>query len=298
MPTEPAVEKPDPPNADPIRPSSVAANISNEQYAAFQDFLEESAGIVLGENKHYLVTSRLSRVMQDNKLASYNDLLARVAKDPRFRELVIDAMTTNETSWFRDTHPFDILKAHVLPVLAKKNGGPIRIWSSACSTGQEPYSLSICIQEFMTSSPGMLRREVEIVATDISPSSIDEAKTGVYDDISMARGLSQDRRNRFFQKRDDQWEVRKDVKARVTFRHLNLLQGFSSLGKFDLILCRNVLIYFSTGLKSNVLQRMVDTLVPGGFLILGGTETMSNYSDAFQMIRLPNGVIYQLKSRE
>lgn len=252
---------------------------------------------MLGENKHYLVTSRLSRVISDNKLASFNELLARVAKDSRFRELVIDAMTTNETSWFRDTHPFDIIKAHVLPVLAKKTGGPIRIWSSACSTGQEPYSLSMSIQEFMTSNPGMLRQEIEIVATDISPSSLDEAKAGIYDEISIGRGLSADRRNRFFQKRDQQWEVRKELKARVAFRQMNLLQSYAGLGRFDMILCRNVLIYFSTELKSNVLQRMVDTLSPGGFLILGGTETMSNYSDAFQMLRLPNGVIYQLKSR-
>lgn len=271
--------------------------LSNEEYAAFQQFLEEAAGIMLGENKHYLVTSRLSRVMLDNKLASFNELLARVAKDSRFRELVIDAMTTNETSWFRDTHPFDIIKAHVLPVLAKKTGGSIRIWSSACSTGQEPYSLSMGIQEFMTSNPGMLRQEIEIVATDISPSSLDEAKAGIYDDISIGRGLSADRRNRFFQKREQQWEVRKELKSRITFRQMNLLQSYAGLGRFDMILCRNVLIYFSTELKSNVLQRMVDTLSPGGFLILGGTETMSNYSDAFQMLRLPNGVIYQLKSR-
>ncbi len=275
----------------------MSTTLTSDEYAAFQKFLEESAGIVLGENKHYLVTSRLSRILSDNKLASYTELLARVSRDSRFREIIIDAMTTNETSWFRDGQPFEIIKTHVLPALARKNNGPLRIWSSACSTGQEPYSLSICIQEFLTMNPGLLRQDVEIVATDISPSSIEDAKAGVYDEISIGRGLSGDRKGRYFQKRDGGWEIRKDIKARVTFRNLNLLQSYAVLGRFDLILCRNVLIYFSTELKSNVLQRMVDTLSPGGFLILGGTETMSNYSDAFQMIRLPSGVIYQLKSR-
>lgn len=272
-------------------------NISNDEYLQFQRFLEDAAGIMLGDNKHYLVTSRLGRVMIDHKITSYLDVLKRVAKDSRFRELVIDAMTTNETSWFRDTGPFDVFKGQILPALAKKPNGPIRIWSAACSTGQEPYSLSICIDEYKMTCPGLLKHEVEIIATDISPSSLEDARAGVYDEISIARGLSAERRSRYFRKGNDGWELRPEVKSRVQFRPLNLLQSYAGLGKFDAIFCRNVLIYFSTDLKSSVLQRMVDALQPNGFLMLGGTETMSNYSDAFQMIRSPSGVLYQLKPR-
>jgi chemotaxis protein methyltransferase CheR len=272
-----------------------AQDLTEDEYVAFQRFLEQAAGIVLGDNKHYLVISRLSRVMLENKFANFAELLVRAERDGRFRERVVDEMTTNETSWFRDANPFEILKTTMLPALAKKGARTLRIWSAACSTGQEPYSISMCVQEFMSANPGVLRGEVEIVATDISPSALEEAKAGAYDELALSRGLSAERRARFFQQKEAQWEVRKEIKARVSFRPLNLLQSYSALGKFDLVFCRNVLIYFSPDLKKTMLQRITETMHPGAYLFLGGSESMSNYSDAFQMTRLPNGVIYQLK---
>lgn len=270
--------------------------MSNDEYAAFQKFLENAAGIVLGDNKHYLVVSRLGRLMSTNGIPSLTDLLERLRRDARLRERVIDAMTTNETSWFRDAHPFEVFKEYILPEVARSGSGPVRVWSAACSSGQEPYSLSICVQEYLISHPGSLRCEVEIVATDISPAILEEAKAGIYDDIALGRGLSPERRARFFQKKNDHLEVRKEIKSRVNFRSINLSQNYAALGKFNVIFCRNVLIYFSTGMKRDVLQRMANILVPGGYLVLGGSESMANYCDAFQMVRVANGVIYQLKS--
>ncbi len=271
--------------------------IDNDAYSAFQKFLEAAAGIVLGDNKHYLVTSRLGRLMSDSAITSLAELLNLLARDARLRERVIDAMTTNETSWFRDAHPFAAFKEYILPEVARKNTGPIRIWSAACSSGQEPYSLSMCVQEHLASHPGSLRGEVEIVATDISPAILEEAKTGVYDNIALSRGLSAERRARFFQKNAGKLEVRKEIKARVTFRSINLSQNYAALGKFNVILCRNVLIYFSTEMKRDVLQRMSQILTPDGYLVLGGSESMTNHCDAFQMVRVANGVIYQLKPK-
>lgn len=272
-------------------------SISTEEYTAFQKFLEDAAGIVLGENKHYLVTSRLGRLMVERDIKSLGDLMNLLTRDTRLRERVIDAMTTNETSWFRDAHPFEVFKGHILPELAKKATGPVRVWSAACSSGQEPYSLSMCVQEYQTIHPGSLRADVEIIATDISPTVLEEAKAGVYDDIALGRGLTAERRARFFQKNGSHLEVRKEIKARVNFRSINLSQNYAALGKFNVILCRNVLIYFSTEMKRDVLQRMANILVPGGFLVLGGSESMASYCDAFQMVRVANGVIYQVKPR-
>lgn len=270
-------------------------SISNSEYEAFHKFLESAVGIVLGENKHYLVSSRLNRVMLDSGMKSLSDLLERANRDMRFRERVVDAMTTNETSWFRDAHPFDTLKEAVLPVYSKKSAKTLRVWSAACSTGQEPYSISMCVQEYAMSNPGALRAEVEIVATDISPSSLEDAKSGVYDEMALARGLSPERRARFFWKKGNVVEVRPEIRSRVNFRAFNLSQSYAPLGRFDVIFCRNVLIYFSTDFKRDVLQRMSATLNPGGYLILGGSESMANYCDAFQMVRVANGVIYQLR---
>lgn len=269
--------------------------ISDAEYEIFQKFLEKAVGILLGENKHYLVSSRLNRLMLDGGMKSLTALLELAQHDVRFRERVVDAMTTNETSWFRDAHPFDALKGTILPVLTKNNVKSIRIWSAACSSGQEPYSLSMGVSEFSLGHPGLIKAEVEIIATDVSSSSLEEAKSGVYDELALARGLSPERRTRFFQQQGDHVVVRGEIKSRVTFRTFNLSQNYSVLGKFDVIFCRNVLIYFSTAMKISVLTRMAAALNPGGYLILGGSESMANYSDAFQMLRIANGVIYQLK---
>ena len=276
----------------------VSSSITTEDYKAFRIFLEDASGIVLGENKQYLVTSRLTRLMTDNAITNFSSLMTRMKSDSKLCQRIMDAMTTNETSWFRDVYPFDILKEKLLPEISKKQPSTVRIWSAASSTGQEPYSLSMMVQEYLMSKPGSLpANAVQIIGTDISPRVLEVANSGTYEGVAISRGLSQERQTRFFRETGDGgWIVSDDIKRRVSFRELNLMQNYTLMGRFDIIYCRNVLIYFSTELKRDILSRMAKCLNPGGYLVLGGSESISNYSDEFELIRWRNGVIYQLKS--
>jgi chemotaxis protein methyltransferase CheR len=274
-----------------LEQSPIAAN----EYDLFRHYLEDACGIVLGDNKHYLVTSRLKRVTEEFSFPSLSDMMNTLVKgnDRQLREKVIDAMTTNETMWFRDVYPFEILKKELLPELAQKNA-PIKIWSAASSTGQEAYSISMTTSEFQLSNPGKLTSQVEIVGTDISQTVVNKAKLGRYDELSVVRGLSPERRDKFFNKKDDDWAINLDIMHRTRFTELNLLNSYSLLGKFDIIFCRNVLIYFSSEMKKDILERMAENLKPGGTLILGGSESPTGYTKKFEMKRYPDGVVYRL----
>jgi chemotaxis protein methyltransferase CheR len=277
------------------------ARINPSEYEDFRQFLEDACGILLGENKHYLVQSRLNKMAIDSQVGSLGDLVGRLRRERSggpLREQVIEAMTTNETFWFRDSHPFSILNSHILPDFVKRKQRSVRIWSAACSTGQEPYSVSITVQEFLAKNPGAVS-DVQITATDISPAVLENAKTGMYDAMAVARGLPADIKERYFRRDSDHWEerwqVRDDVRRRVRFTHGNLLASYSMLGRFDVIFCRNVLIYFSTESKTDILKRMAACLNPGGYLFLGASEAITQYSDAFDMVRCSPGVVYQKK---
>lgn len=269
--------------------------IAVNEYDTFRRYLEDACGIVLGDNKHYLVTSRLKRVTEEFSFPSLSEMMNTLVKgnDRHLREKVIDAMTTNETMWFRDVYPFDILKKELLPELAQ-NKMPIRIWSAASSTGQEAYSISMATSEFQLSNPGKLTSNIEIVGTDISQTVVNQAKLGIYDELSVVRGLSTERRDKFFRKKDDKWSINPDIMQRTRFTELNLLNNYALLGKFDIIFCRNVLIYFSSEMKKDILERMGQILKPGGTLILGGSESPTGYTKAFSMTRYPDGVVYRL----
>ena len=270
--------------------------LAPEEYEDFRRFLEQSSGIVLGDNKHYLVTSRLVGLLEEFRCRSISELLRELKRGAGgLRERVVEAMTTNETYWFRDGFPFELFKTHVLKELAARATGPLRVWSAACSTGQEPYSLSMAVQEYQQSNPGNLRVPVEIVATDLAPSVLREAKRAQYDNLSMSRGLSPERKQRFFRAEGDRWEVRPEVRSRVSFRELNLQQSYALLGRFDVVFCRNVLIYFSSDLKRDIIDRISKSLNPGGYLFLGASESMSGYSEAFEMVRASPGVLYRRK---
>jgi chemotaxis protein methyltransferase CheR len=286
---------------DPGRTSVSGQLLSKEQYENFREFLEKSCGIVLGDNKHYLVTSRLNRLTQEFHFASLGDLLDALKSDthPGLKERVIDAMTTNETSWFRDLYPYTLLRNEFLPEFARRNPPRVRIWSAACSSGQEPYSINMVIQEFQASQPGLLRAPVELVGTDISTRVLKTAREGVYDELSLGRGISEERRKRFFTPTPEgSWAIDPKLKGNVRFAELNLLQNYALLGKFDLIFCRNVLIYFSSELKRDILERMAQILNPGGYLILGGSESPTGYSRRFEMVRFADGVVYRLREPE
>ncbi len=275
--------------------SAGASRISPEDYQAFCRFLEESSGIVLGDSKQYLVSSRLGKVLQEEGFKEFSQLVGALTKgvNRRLRERVVDAMTTNETSWFRDNHPYQALKEHILPELASGRR-TLRIWSAACSTGQEPYSIAITIHEFQQANPGRLAGWPQIVATDISTEVLVQAGKGIYDDLAMARGLTPERRRRYFRQVEEGWQVIPELRQRIQFRSLNLLESYGLLGRFDVIFCRNVLIYFSADSKRDILSRMVKSLNPGGYLIMGGSESISGLSDRLTMIRYGSGVLYRL----
>lgn len=271
--------------------------ISSFDYQRFRRFLEEACGILLGEGKQYLIVSRLTRLLRDENIANLSELMSAIEKgQPRhLRDAVIDAMTTNETSWFRDGQPFETLGQVVLPELEKQRGGPLRIWSSACSSGQEPYTISMILSEYCRKNPGSRLAASQIIATDISASVLRQAKQAVYEDVALGRGLSDSRRQQFFRRDGERWQVIDELRNRVSFREQNLLQGFSTLGKFDIIFCRNVLIYFSSERKQDILKRMALSLNRGGYLFLGASETISGYSDAFELIRTPFSSVYRRK---
>jgi len=270
-------------------------SISSQEYQQFKEKLEQYSGILLGDNKEYLISSRLRRLLETENLASIADLVGAMERNQRLKESVVDAMTTNETLWFRDDHPFRIFKEKLLPELAKTRR-PIRIWCAACSTGQEPYSLSIAVEEFKRANPGALATDVKIVATDISPSVIQTAREGVYPQMALKRGMSDQNLKQYFQqKSDDQWQIKPEIKSRVEFRLLNLQSSFSLLGKFDLVFCRNVLIYFSSEFKQDILQRIHGTLNKDGHLFVGASEAVNNLGDYYQMRQFSPGIAYQAK---
>jgi chemotaxis protein methyltransferase CheR len=277
------------------------ASINPAEYEDFRQFLEDACGILLGENKHYLVQSRLGKVVSDSGVVSLGDLVGQLRRERAggaLRERVIEAMTTNETFWFRDSHPFTILSGQVLPDYIKRRQRTLRLWSAACSTGQEPYSISIAIQEFLSRNPGAFS-DIQITATDISPAVLEEAKIGYYDAMAVARGLPAEIKSRYFQRDtkhwEERWQLRDDVRRRVRFMRANLLSSYSMLGRFDVIFCRNVLIYFSAESKIDILRRMAECLNPGGYLFLGASEAITQYSNAFDMLRCSPGVVYRKK---
>ena len=277
------------------------SSIKPDEYEDFRRFLEEACGILLGKDKHYLVQSRLGKLVRENGGGGLGELVNKLRRERQggaLRERVIEAMTTNETFWFRDEHPFAILEETVLPALAEARSRNVRIWSAACSTGQEPYSISMVVQQYLSRNPSALS-DVQIVATDISTAVLDEAKSAYYDPMQLARGLKNDLKQRYFERDaghwEERWRVRDEIRRRVRFTIANLQASYAALGKFDIIFCRNVLIYFSGESKTDIISRMADTLNPGGYLFLGASESISQYSDAFDMVRCPRGVVYRKK---
>jgi chemotaxis protein methyltransferase CheR len=277
--------------------SGVASrSVAGAGYEQFRAFLEEACGILLGDNKQYLVSSRLNKLMAENGVSDLGELVEKIKSFSHrsLKNAVIDAMTTNETLWFRDTHPFEIFKKRLIPEKLETARGSIRVWSAACSSGQEPYSLSMLVSEYNTEALGRPRAQVDIVATDLSPSMLDCCREAVYDSLSLGRGLSKERHNAFFDALStNSWQVKREIRSRVRFQQLNLMDSFLPLGKFDIVFCRNVLIYFSADLKADILRRIHGSLNPGGYLILGASEGLANVGELFEMVQCSPGIIYR-----
>lgn len=270
----------------------------DKEYVLFRDFLEQQCGIVLGENKQYLVKSRLAPLMQRFGVASLSELVNKTLSpfERQLRSAVIDAMTTNETLWFRDTYPYELLKKQIFPEL-EKTCRTVKIWSAASSSGQEPYSIAMTALEYQQSRPGAFGLGVHVLGTDISNTMLEHCQRAEYDGLALSRGLSPERRTKFFEDSGKgMMRVKDNVRKNVSFRHLNLLDSYTLLGKFDIIFCRNVLIYFSADVKAKIIRQFAQSLNPKGYLFLGASESLSSLNNDFEMLRCNPGIIYRKKS--
>ncbi|MCB9949006.1 MAG: protein-glutamate O-methyltransferase [Rhodospirillaceae bacterium] len=265
-----------------------------DDFNMFQSLLKQRSGLVLSRDKAYLLESRLMPVARKWSLRGLDELAqaVRTKKDERLVKDITEAMTTNESSFFRDTKPFEQFRTFTLPALLKGRTAnrKIRIWSAACSSGQEPYSLSMLLKEEGAKLSGW---SIEIVATDISSEILAKAKAGVYTQFEVQRGLPITHLVKYFRQRSDKWELTPDIRSMVTFREFNLLEDLRPLGQFDVIFCRNVLIYFDQPTKTRVLEGMSRLLASDGVLFLGGAETVLGITDKFKPVDGQRGV-YQL----
>jgi chemotaxis protein methyltransferase CheR len=250
-------------------------------YEFLRKLLKERSGLDLSSDKQYLVESRLIPLARKAGLPGIPELVARLRGgiDPLTTE-VVEAMTTNETFFFRDKVPFDHLKQAVLPALVQARAGrrSLRIWCAASSTGQEPYSIAMCVKEFA----GLSGWRVEIVATDLSQAVLEKARSGLFSQFEVQRGLPIQMLVKHFTQVGEMWQINADIRGMVQHRQLNLLQDFSHLGTFDVIFCRNVLIYFDQDTKINIFNRLAKATEADGFLVLGAAETVVGLTDVFK----------------
>lgn len=275
--------------------------ISTTEFKLLRDFIERSCGISLGDEKAYLIETRLAGLLAETGSPDYGSFyrLASSGMDHKLRDKIVDAMTTNETLWFRDGHPFLILRDKLLPPLVESllNGSRfrVRIWSAASSTGQEPYSIAMTILELCRSNPRLRPDQFEILATDISPSALFVANAGRYDSAAIARGLPEDTRDRYFRKEGNVWVVDDAVKRLVTFRKFNLQDALDPLGKFDVVFMRYVAIYFAEEFKRRLFANVARLLAPEGHLIISAVETLMGISDDFEALQHYNGTYHRCK---
>ena len=266
-------------------------------YEFLRQILKERSGLVLATEKEYLVESRLMPVARRNGCASIGELVQRLkAPAPDALKIeVTEAMMNNESFFFRDKNPFDRFGDTILPDLLDKRAKSrrIRIWSAAASTGQEAYSLAMMAAGFSK----LADWQIEIVATDISNDALEKARAGFYSQFEVQRGLPIQMLMQHFDQVGEQWRISDKLRSMVQFRQLNLLDAFSILGLFDVVFCRNVLIYFDQATKVDVLERVHRVLQPDGYLILGAAETVIGLSNVFAPVADKRG-LYMAKPRK
>jgi chemotaxis protein methyltransferase CheR len=256
--------------------------VTSPDYEYLRKILKERSGLDLSADKQYLVESRLVPLARKAGLPGIPELVAKMKGDAdRLTADVVEAMTTNETFFFRDKIPFDHLRDTILPALMQTRASRklVRIWSAASSTGQEPYSIAMCLKEKAAQLAGW---RFEIVATDLSQEVLEKSKAGIYSQFEVQRGLPIQLLVKYFTQTGELWQINADIRGMVQHRPLNLLQDFSHLGKFDVIFCRNVLIYFDQETKISIFERMHKVIEPDGMLMLGAAESVVGITDAFR----------------
>ena len=273
-----------PPAADAITP---------QNFHFMQEVLRQDAAIVIEAGKEYLVESRLNTLAARYRFSGVNQLVdtLRLAPgtSPRLRLDSVDALTTNETYFFRDLDPFDALRDHLIPQYRQQHPGqPLHIWSAASSTGQEAYSISMLVSEHFPDLP------VTILGTDLSPSVVTRARSGVFGQIEVNRGLPARLLVKYFQSQGGQWTIHPSIRARTEFREMNLATTWPYLPRAHVVFLRNVMIYFDVPTRQRILQQVKSVLAPGGYLVLGGAETTVTLDLDFKPVTLGKATFYQL----
>lgn len=270
--------------------------ITEPEYILMKSFIQEHCGIYLETGKEYLIESRLSDLAVENGCDSFQEfhLKARSDYTGKLKDRIIDAMTTNETLWFRDDTAWMYIKEVAVPEMVDKaeKQGNARIWSAAASTGQEAYSLLMLLdEEVKNRNKSYLLDKIEIFGTDISSSALFLAMSARYDSIAVGRGLPEDKKRKYFTQQGNIWMFDQELKKRVTFKKFNLQNSFMPLGVFDLVLCRYVSIYFSDTFKRELFAKIADVMNPGSALILGATESLRDYTNSFEVKYHKNAII-------
>ncbi|TCS61674.1 CheR family methyltransferase [Varunaivibrio sulfuroxidans] len=253
--------------------------------------LKGRSGLVLTPDKSYLLESRLMPVARKNSLSSLEELVSaiRTRKDEALIVQVTEAMTTNESFFFRDIKPFDLLRDVVLPPFLESRASrkSLRVWCAAASSGQEPYSIAIVLKEL---GARLANWKIDIVGTDISHDILNKAKDGLYTQFEVQRGLPIQLLLKYFEKKDESWQIKPELRKMITYKYFNLLEDPAGLGKFDIVFCRNVLIYFDAPTKTKVLDSIARLMPKDGMLFLGGAETVLGVSDKFKPLAGQRGV--------
>ena len=268
--------------------------ITSTDFEYIAEFAKKEAAIVLDSGKEYLVESRLAPLAKDLKYDSLEELVAElrvVSSVSQIYKRALDALTTNETLFFRDFKPFEMLREHILPkaIERQKSSRQLNIWSAACSTGQEPYSLAMLLSEHF---PELSDWKVSIIATDLSPTALEQARSGSYSQIEVNRGLPAPLLFKYFTSEGRNWVIKKELRDRIDFREMNLVKAWPIFPPLDVVLIRNVLIYFDVPTKQSILKKIAGCLRKDGALILGSSETTMNLDSKWVPTRNGDSIAY------
>ncbi|OQX17881.1 MAG: chemotaxis protein CheR [Desulfobulbaceae bacterium A2] len=275
--------------------------ISPDEFQQLSQYILQVCGIALDSSKTYLVETRLGTLAAELGCASFLDLVRRARADVSrgIEQKIIDAISTNETLFFRDNGPFQLLQHKILPEMIDARSAkagvmkvPLRIWSAACSTGQEIYSIAIVLRELLSD---VSRYNIRLLGTDISNAAVSQASSGRYNKFEMERGLPREKLDKYFRSAGSFWQIRDELRAMANFQRLNLMQPFTALGKFDIIFCRNVAIYFSLEDRKKLFDRLANALEPDGSLIIGSTESLTGICPRFLPKRHLQSIFYQMR---
>jgi chemotaxis protein methyltransferase CheR len=276
--------------------------VTPDEIKLLSKYIYDISGIAIDASKAYLLETRLGKLLEMEGCCSYAELQQKARQDSKklLEKKIIDAITTNETLFFRDASPFELLQHKILPEIidARNSKTPgtaspnLRIWSAACSTGQEVYSIAIVLKELLLD---LKKYNIKLLGTDLSDAAIMQASAGQYNKFEIERGLKADKLQRYFTASGPTWKIKDEIRAMATFKRFNLLGSLSGLGKFDIIFCRNVAIYFNLDDRKRLFERIADLLEPDGYLIIGSTESLMGICARFVPKKHLKSIFYQLK---